>query len=466
MPKNNVRSQADIEETRRRLLSSLRRYNVSVDVLSKLKKDQLAVLCGVIGISAPSTKKSSVLIEDILRFKNGTFTDPVYKYVKAVTEYEINNTILLLEEIALRYNKANGIEFSPYSVSIYDELPFDFDVSEDELSLSKERTISGFVNNVAKRYFVQQGKYGPDAEDPILPDELTKGLKLKIGDKVVCNVKTLGRIDVVSEIISVNDDIPKLDPIDIFTHTDVEKPYVSVDFASGKDDSLGTVLNKLTSFCLGQRLMFATVDGYDLSSALFFTRSRLTNSRINKKTTAYSVSFSKNATDEDNVYCLFGKTDDVKFSTYNFVVSKIKQDFCDGKEVVLFIDDLNELCGLFANFSEKAKIGTVNIDALSMLQDILILPRQSRKNGSISLIFAVDFSETDMAMKELLTKYADAMVFGNTTLKNFGVYPPVDILKSGSKRGAYNELVAKLRKNIRKGNFLIETENAIKTLLE
>ncbi len=468
MPKAFHGSEKDLA-IRRRLLSSLRRYNATNQALELLNKEQLSFLCAIIGIKRSKKTTRDELTASIMAFKEGVMTEKIPRCNIVINE-EAEEMIMLLEQALKVFNDSHEIKYSPYRLSVFDDLPFDFD---DGVSFSEngEREISGTVGVTYNRCFIKRSKYAPLPSDPLLPDELYLGLRLRVGDEVNVVVKNVGVYDVVFEVKTVNGEAPNKNRKNEFVQIERIKPKNVVNF-DRDNNPLGVLLNKLTSFKLGQNLGLISKDGCDLTNEMRYIADVLKD-----KYKVFYLNFKnclENRFEPETTYSLFDKTDEMRFSSLCDAVEKAKRDFINGENVVFVIDSINDVMKLIAKFSER-NTRHIKLEATSFLQDILLLSRQSMWSGSISIILSMQASELEDAsrglfsskeLEELIRKYLNSAILFDSTLESFGVYPPINLLKSGNDKGKEREYVGAFRKIIRSGNYLVETEKAIKALTQ
>lgn len=467
MSKAHYRSTKDL---RLRLLSSLRRYSASFEALELLNKEQLSFLCSLIGVASPSKKTRNELGLCLITFKTDGLTYGKVNSSVSASDEEIEGLIMLLESVLSSYNDKNGITYSPYKISVLDALPFDFDNEYSSVNMP-DKIVKGVVNMVYNRYYIQQGKYGPMYSDPWLPDELFFGLRLRVGFEVTAKVKTIGCSEVVVELIDVNGETPKPRYKDTFVGTVSQKSKRKLDFTLYNEE-YGVLLNKITAFRYGYNLGLITKNGCNMSKPIEALANDLRKDHI-----VYFLDFKtyydKEPLDE-RTYALFDKSDDVKFSSLLIAIAKVKNEYVDGNNVFLVIDSMNEVIKLMAKFVERFDKNR-KLEATCFIQNILLMSRQGLNKGSVNEIISMDVSSLDsdsrgmfssIELEELIRKYLNSHILFDATLESFGVYPPINLLKSGNKKGEEVKYLPPYRKLIRKGNYLVETEKAIKALCQ
>lgn len=456
---------------RSKLLTILRSYNVCTETLDLLYKEQLIALCEIIG-AKPSQKDSIATIKDrLMAFKSDGLAEDCALYDNAPYE----DLITLLECVARRYNDENGILYfhgdNDASSSTQDDVAFDLEMYQATITERTDYETEGIVNGVYNRYFLQHGKYGPESGDPIITEDLYQSKKLQVGDKLRAHVNVKGPYETIDEVITVNGVPFGTKFCDPYIYKEIIRPKNKIDFASLLDDkALGVVLSELTPLRFGERMIITTNTEAKLSPLLYNIRRAL--EKIAVVYTLDLKGYKNDVCEGETEYRVVDKTDDHQFSTFRYVVANVKRDYGNGKDVIFVIDALEDVMKLLVKYAETSK--DHKLEALSLFQDLFILARNSRKSGSITLLFSMNLNCLMDATRRMFTRdelerlfsvYCDGILVVDRSLEEFGLYPPIDVMRTTTKNRDANAKYTSIRKRIRKGNYLLETEKVIKDIL-
>lgn len=462
----------DLTPLQSKLLTILRGYNVCTEVLDLLYKEQLIALCEIIG-AKPSIKDSMAALKDrLMAFKCDGFAEDRALYDNAPYE----DIITLLEDVSRRYNDENGISYfhgdnNASSSSTQDDVAFDLEMYQATITERTDYETEGIVNGVYNRYFLQHGKYGPESGDPIITEDFYQSKKLQVGDKLRVHVKVKGPYEIIDEVMTVNGVPFGTKYCDPYISKGIIKPKKKIDFAALLDDkALGAVLSELTPLRFGERMIITTNTEAKMSPLLYNIRRAL--EKIAVVYTLDLKGYKNNVPESETEYRVVDKSDDFQFSTFRYVVANVKRDYADGKDIIFVIDALEDVMKLLVKYAETSN--DRELEALSLFQDLFILARNTSTGGSITLLFTMNLNRLMDATRHMFTQdklamlfrgYCDGILVVDRSLEEFGLYPPIDVMRTITKNRDANAKYTSIRKRIRKGNYLLETEKVMNDIL-